>query len=198
MLEPEPAAGRWGGLMGFRPDSQFANLAAAKEALRNNSVYRWLAEHVPRAVDTKGDKTPFVQFRRARIVVEHMALGLTPASPVSVRSDKRRIPLLSAIERIEHSLNDGTLSLSNMVKEEVFEKLLAEAKRSLQGRQRQPKSHGYPWIRQLAHQLSEEIGTVDWKLLLDVAAVLNPDCDERTVRRYVEEARQAHRQTSDK
>jgi hypothetical protein len=192
-LRLEPPDRPMEGPLGFRSASRIPNISAAETALHANAVYRWLANHVPQAVDTAGDTTPFAKFRRVRIVAQHVlfAGALTREKPV--RTDKGRIPLLNAIERVERSLNDGSLSLSNLTKEELLENLLAEAKQSVQARQRQPKSHGYPWLRRLALELFEEtrIGTARSALLLEVAAVLNLPCDERTAQRYVRDAQEA-------
>jgi hypothetical protein len=175
--------------------SKFPNITAAEKALRGHRVYRWLKEYVPLAVNIATDKTPFSQFRRTRTVVEHIVFASAlPLAPT--RTDRRRTSLHKLLERLEGGLNDGTLRLRNMAREDTLEELLAEAKELLA--RRQPKSVGYPWLKQLARELCEQTGGADPKLLLQVAAVCELDCDERTAQRYVAEAKKAHKEAADK
>jgi hypothetical protein len=166
----------------------FPDLRAAEKSLRKHPVYRWLTMCVPSAVDTTGDETAFVQFRRARIVVEHIALAALPPDR-SDRPDKRRKSLRAAIERIEESIGNGTLYLPNPVREEMLTQLLAEAKLRLAAKR--PKSVGYPWLKSLAEALQEQTRRAIAEVLIEVATSLGLDCDRRTADRYVKEAQQA-------
>ena len=152
-------------------------------------VYKWLAKHVPRAVDTSGDSTPFVQFRRLRVVVGHLPRIGPPAKPP--RLDKQRRPAASAVERLQQSIDSGALLFPNPARAEFFEELLEEAGRILRGPQRKPKSVGYPSLQWLARELWEQIGTADPQLLREVAAARDLNCDDRTVKSYAENAEQS-------
>jgi hypothetical protein len=173
---------------GYR-ENPYADIAAAQEALRNHAVYRWLDNNLRHAVDTAGDETPFVLFRRVRTVVESVPRIGPPPKPA--RMDKYRKTVANAVERLQESIDSGVLWFPNPAREEMLEQLLAEAKQILRGTQRRPASVKYPSLEWLAHDLYEQTGAADWRLLLEVAAVRNLDCDERTAQRYVEKARRA-------
>jgi hypothetical protein len=182
----------------YLPPSSFPDIAAAEQALREHPVYCWLADNVPLAVDTAGDKTPFVQFRRVRIVAQTITYQSAAAAQGGrrppqrpVRRDKRRTPLLTAIARIEENLDDGTLSLADSAEEQMLGDLLAVAKQRLEALRRPRGPHGYPQLRLLARELHRQTGTASAQLLLDMAAVCNLNCDARTAQRCVQEARQA-------
>lgn len=77
-----------------------------------------------------------------------------------------------------------------MAREEFLEELLEESVEALRRPDRKPKAHKHPWLRELAIKLYDETGSSDPKLLLEVAAALCSDCDERTAQNYAKDARE--------
>jgi hypothetical protein len=179
-----------GGLMGYRPSSRFPDFEVARETLTSDPIFCWLRKNVPLAVSTTGDATPFVQIRRVRAVAASLVLssGL-PLEPI--REDKQRKVAANAAERLLKSLDSGVLRLQNMAREEFFEELLEEAIDTLRSPQRKARVHKFPGIRSLASDLCQQTGHCDPKLLLEVAAALSLDCDERTAQNYAKEAKRA-------
>jgi hypothetical protein len=186
LLEPDDLPK--GGLLGYRRPSRFLDIAQAAAALRDHPIYVWLARHVPLAVEVENDLTPFVQMRRVRAVAEHMVFGCgLPLVPK--RTDRQRKVAANAVERLLQGIYSGALKFPNPAREGFFEELLEEAGRILRAPQRQPRSHKYPWLRYLAQALHKETGASDPRLILEVAAFISPECEERTAQNYSEEAR---------
>jgi hypothetical protein len=181
-----------GGLMGFRPSSRFPDFEFARKTLSSDPIFCWLRKNVPLAVSTTGDATPFVQIRRVRAVAASFVLSSgVPREPI--REDKQRKVDANAAERLLKSLDSGVLQLENLAREELLEELLEEAIDMLRS-QRKSRVHKFPGIRSLASELCQQTGYCDPRLLLEVAAALSLDCDERTAQNYAKEAKLAARE----
>jgi hypothetical protein len=170
--------------MGRRP-SPFPDVASAKKKFYAHPVFQWLALNVRTKVGRSviNEYTFFRQIRTALAVVEHIAYA-SGQRLQRARPDKKRKAIINAVKRIEEGLNDGMLSLGNPAQEEVLEVLLARATERLTAKGPKVQPVKLPWLKDLAKKLYEETGRVDWRLLLDVAAALDCECDEQTARRY--------------
>ena len=88
--------------------------------------------------------------------------------------------------KVRDLLHAGTINLE-VPKIEMLASLLAEASTELATPKPTPVKE--PALMGLASALFTNLSIADTKLLADVAAAMGLDCDERTIQRYLREAK---------
>jgi len=110
------------------------------------------------------------------------------------RWDKLQATTLAAVKRVQESLGNTALELPNVDRHEMLMELLEEAAQILQEPPRRgQRSPKHPTVQTLACRLCRLTGADNTQLLRALKALVKhfgPDCHERTLQRYVREARQ--------
>jgi hypothetical protein len=170
----------------------YSSAEAARRDLRVHPIYRWLAQNLSDVLRHVPENDPCAEIEFVSMLARSLAFGHIEASiPRNKdREDKRRKGARAAIARIERDIAQGTVWLAqNQL--DMLEQLLNEAKATLGERRRKPPK--YPSLFGLARDLRglKLAKTATLEAIMAVATANDLQCDERTARRYIQEARKA-------
>jgi hypothetical protein len=170
--------------------SPYADIEAALTALRTHTIYKWLKSRLPEVLKRAppGSELEFVY-----VIAWHIAAAFEDRARPSVRpnwqvrADKARRVTCTAITRVLRALEQPASGL-NRDQLSMLRRLLAELHRDLSA----PRPKGmaaYPALEGLAYDLYRRFSIDGTNIIMAVAGAVELNCDERTARRYVSQAR---------
>lgn len=105
------------------------------------------------------------------------------AKGTPVRKDKIRRMVRKDIERVERHIENGAMPFDQASDRALLTRVLAQKKSDLSWRQ--PKGLPQRDLLGLAYMFVEQLGPVNTRVFMDIAAAVGLSCDERTAQRYL-------------
>ena len=178
------------GLLGaLLPPPHQRKLTNDIETLHAHPIFKWMKKRIPTFATVTPATNPLSEFRFVQLLLRYMTLTFTAdqwRQSARPRTDKPRTAARKAVQKVRDLLHAGTINLE-VPKIEMLASLLAEASTELATPKPTPVKE--PALMGLASALFTNLSIADTKLLADVAAAMGLDCDERTIQRYLREAK---------
>jgi hypothetical protein len=165
------------------PANPYSDIDAARAALHAHPIHRWLSSKLPKAMQKVSALPLKHEFPLVWRLLSCLLLGsVPPVRSDGARIDKRRN---SAARRLKLDLRDvraGIISLPH-AQRQAIEQFLSTQHQQLTKRRRKIVQH--PALLLIAREMALAGIVITGLLMLEVAALLELNCDARTAQRYV-------------